>query len=187
MPARGPTAPTRYSPLAPFGSRGPPAPRNPRSWHLGVPFPPQGPRQHEEMGEWGRVWACAPTASTCCGPRGSPLQPSASVAPRFGGDQGSRSADRGHQGCAQRPVPLHGRGRQDARAGRCLHRGNRVGVRDLRLFPGGAPQGSRARWIESRLSSLSAPGPSWTSEGKTARGRIKLKCEFFSTEVYGPG
>lgn len=103
-----------------------------------------------------------------------PAAASASLTRRFGGDQGSRSADRGHQGRAQRPVPLHGRRRQDARAGTCLPPGVRAGARDLHRAPGQAwlGEGGGARRIESGVSSLSPPVRHGARKGRRQRARL---------------
>lgn len=107
----------------------PPLPGTPglgTSAFYSLPGPPDIERN---WGMGGHGPAHPPTISTCCGPRGLRLQFCAVFPPRFDGDQGSRSEYRGHQGRAQRPVPLHGRRRQNARAGRCLHPAGRAGAR----------------------------------------------------------
>ena len=106
----------------------------------------------------GRVFH--PNASTCrvVGPAGPGCSCCFSHA-RFGGNQGSGPAERGDQGRAEPPVPLYGRRRQDARAGRCRHAAGGA-------VAGAAGEGGALDQVQTFLAS--SPWPRGSSEAKTA-------------------
>lgn len=161
---RGPTASMRSPPLPPLRlpRTAPPPPFRGTpglgTWALhSHPEPPDRERGWG-LGEDGPVHP--PTAFTSCGPRASRLQFCAGFPPRFDGDQGGRSEHRGHQGRAQRAVPLHGRRRQDARAGRCLGPSGRAGARAC----GPAGQGGAQGHVQ--FPCLLCPGRCGTRRGR---------------------
>lgn len=135
---REPSALMRYPPLTPLW-----LPRTPHSWEPQVWAPrrstpsPRDPRRATNWGSGGHRLVHRPNLRV---PR---VPPEAFFFPRtrFGGNPCSRPSERGHQGRAERPVPLHGSRRQAARAGRCDHRKGCAGVRDIACLQVGACKG----------------------------------------------
>lgn len=165
LPAQGPFLPS--PPSTPAGSPLPVTPGFSTSSFCSLPGSLYSARR------WGR-WGQGPGTShihVSWVPR-SLLQLFCFSRIRFGGNQGSRLAESGHQGRAQRPVPLHGRRRQDARAGRCRQQAG--GPRT------GACRAGEGRWIRSRVRRLPPARGARRCEGEAdCKGRIKLPSDAF--------